>query len=278
MNNATVEKSIFPREETLEGFLLKITKQAGDIAGRLFGKGIGKDTKKDVMDYVTEADRAANRHIVSAIQKRYPKDGIISEEAEAINPFASRKWIVDPLDGTISFTRNIPGFATMVAVTEDGVFLSAAVYNPITGQLFSTRKGGGAFLNGERIFCSNPSELDGTIGATTLRLTNNTSRERKFFWDNFTDIWGSKNTFLYSGWSAGLAAMLVACGQADWYVRFNNKIWDVAPLVLILAEAGCTVTDIDGQPYPLTPNSHIVAAPPSIHEEILALARRTILL
>src|SRR5882762_1685625 len=142
---------------------------------------------------VTQADREAERAIVELLGRAFPDYGVLGEEFGG----AGRRdicWIIDPIDGTKNFVRRIPVWATLIALEEHGEITVGVIHNPVTGDLFSARRGGGAFLNGERIQVSGASELGrsflvhaglGTVRRAGrwnefIRLSDATERQRGF--------------------------------------------------------------------------------------------------
>jgi histidinol-phosphatase len=176
------------------------------------------------------------------------------------------RWIIDPIDGTKNFVRRVPLWATLIALEEHGEITVGVVYNPVTGDLYTARRGDGAFLNGERLHVSGETSLSrafllhaglGTVRHAGrwdefMRLVDATERQRGF---------GD-----YSGYS------LVAEGKAEIYAELDLKPWDLAPCKLLVEEAGGRFTDWDGQPTIYTGTA--LATNGRLHDAALALLRR----
>jgi fructose-1,6-bisphosphatase/inositol monophosphatase family enzyme len=130
-------------------------RQGGRLALQYFG-AVEADRKAD-HSYVTEADHAVQAMLLEAIARRFSTDAVISEETQA-DPkrhgaiaTAKRCWVVDPIDGTRSFTRGFPGFCISLALLESGMPVVGLIYSPLTDHVYSAVAGGGAFLNGKNI-------------------------------------------------------------------------------------------------------------------------------
>ena len=130
---------------------------AGEIALRYYRTGFDVTLKPDQTP-VTQADREAERAIVEIVTRAFPSHGILGEEDGARGDQAVR-WIIDPIDGTRNFVRRIPVWATLIALEEHGTVTVGVIHNPVTGELAAARRGGGAYLNGERLRVSDVDDL-----------------------------------------------------------------------------------------------------------------------
>src|SRR5262249_44807519 len=111
---------------------------------------------------VTQADRDAERAIVEILCRAFPDFGVLGEEFGGAGSRGTR-WIIDPIDGTKNFVRRVPLWATLIALEEHGEITVGVVHNPVTGDLYTARRGHGAFLNGERLQVSGESRLSGAF-------------------------------------------------------------------------------------------------------------------
>ena len=136
---------------------------AGEIALRYFRTDLTVETKAD-RSPVTEADRACERRIVEILREAFPDYGFCGEEMGEQAGRASKRWIIDPIDGTKSFIRGIPFFATLIALEEEGEVTVGVVHAPATGELLYARKGEGAFDEaGKRLRVSDESRLSAAM-------------------------------------------------------------------------------------------------------------------
>jgi histidinol-phosphatase len=211
---------------------------------------------------VTQADREAEQAIVSILGRAFPHWGFLGEEFGEAGP-ADPRWIIDPIDGTKNFVRGIPVWAVLIALEEKGEVTTGVVLNPVSGELFTARRGDGAFANGERIRVSGCERMrEATVlhaGLTLLR--------RRSWWDGFlrlVDAAGRTRGFGdYYGYG------LVAAGKAEVYVEVDLKPWDIAPVKILVEEAGGRLTDFAGRPTIY--DGHVVASNGRLHDEALAL-------
>jgi len=225
----------------MDAFIKQITKEAGEVVGKKFGKIGVKYTKKDSKDVVTEADLAANKIITDAIKKKYPAHSIISEETGEELTNSEYCWIIDPLDGTLNFATNVPLFGTMVGLAHKGEMILAAMYFPMTKELLYAKRGKGAFLNGKRIHCSEQKKREESYGIIDVHVSKNAAVIALLSKYNSKGI-----CYVGAFGSAAVDVLYVATGRRDWVFIRHSAIWDRAMGALILEEAGCKVTKPDG--------------------------------
>src|SRR2546428_7279915 len=130
---------------------------AGRVAMKYYSAGFEITLKPDATP-VTQADREAERTTVADLGRAFPDYGVLGEEFGGSGNVSTR-WIIDPIDGTKDFVRRIPIWATLIALEERGEITLGVIHNPVTGELYTARRGGGAFLHGERISVSGGSDL-----------------------------------------------------------------------------------------------------------------------
>ena len=134
-----------------QNFAENLARKAGELLLKKFGKS-KIVIEKGSSDFATDADLASEKLIIREIKKHFPDDGIIAEETAFENcESKTDNWIVDPLDGTKNFHFGIPFWCVSIALQREGKSVAGVVFAPISNQLFSARKGGGAKLNGKRI-------------------------------------------------------------------------------------------------------------------------------
>lgn len=254
----------------MEQFIKIIVKKAGAEIIKRFGKIGAKYTKAHVHDTVTEADLASNRVLVNAIQKRYPSHGIVSEETGEYQKGAEYVWIIDPLDGTNNFARGIPLFGVMAAVARGGDIEYGAIYDPIHDQFLFAKRGKGAFLNNKKIHCSKTKIWSESNGFTSCWMKPKTMRvNQKLLESNAKNQWS-----LYRAlWSIAIETIYVASGKCDWLISTSGGVWDYAAPPFILKEAGCVVTNFQGEPWRLR-QKDLVAATPALHSKILEIIQK----
>ncbi len=223
-------------------------------------------TKTSASDLVTEADLVANTIFTEAIQKTFPSHGLVTEESPATGTDREYVWIVDPLDGTRNFFTGTPLFGIMAALTRQGVVTHAAICHPATNDLYVAVRGQGATKNGQSIHCSETNVFVHSFGC----LNANFTAKRRPVLQKFLAVLDDQPFWATGFGSVAIAAGYVADGRRDWYFNTGGGIWDFAATALILAEAGCTVTDLNGQPWTLE-SKNLVAANPAMHPQLLSI-------
>lgn len=223
--------------------LEKIIREAGDIAMRYF-----KDldniaiTKKSSRDLVTDADVAVEAYLKEALYKAYPEYGFWGEESGQSDDQSSR-WIVDPIDGTHSFSRGQYFWSISVALEIDQELVAGSVYAPALDDLYIAAKGEGASKNGQSITVSAEASLADSMIATGFACLRSYLEDNNL--DRFARV-AQKTTGQRRFGSAAMDLCLVADGQVDAFWEQELNLYDVAAGALIAQEAGGTVTDFKG--------------------------------
>ncbi len=221
--------------------------------------------KKGRIDLATQADFESEKKIHSVIQKSFPRDSFLEEESGKTAGSSGRVWIVDPIDGTINFSHGIPWFAVSIALMEKDEVVLGVVLNPLTGEVFSAKKGLGAFLNNKPIFVSKTKTLLESVVSTGFPYERGVLAEKTI--QSLSNIVGQVQGPRVFG-SAVLDYCLVARGDLDGFFEYKNFPWDAAAGMLLVQEAGGIVTDFDGKKA--TPFSgSFVASNSIIHNELL---------
>jgi myo-inositol-1(or 4)-monophosphatase len=252
-------------------FAIETARAAGAILRAEFDRPKQISYKGEV-DIVTESDKRSEALIVERLRKSYPAHGIIAEEGGGTSnaPGAASPamcWHVDPLDGTTNFAHGYPCFAVSIGLAENGRPIAGVVLNPVTDELFSAARGEGSFLNGKRIHVSAVEKL-----AVSLVATGFPTHQRKrsaninYYWAFTLRSHGVRRDG-----AAAIDLCSVACGRFDAYWEFGLKSWDSAAGVVIVEEAGGTVTDLNGEPYVLG-GAHVLATNGLVHNEVREVA------
>ncbi len=223
--------------------LESIVREAGVIAMRYF-KDL--DTvgviKKSPRDLVTDADVAVEAFLKDALEKAYPQYGFWGEESgQTANQ--TNRWIVDPIDGTHSFSKGQYFWSISVALEIEGNLVAGAVYAPALDDLYIAEKGKGANKNGKAIVVSSESSLASSMIATGFACLRSYLQENNL--KRFCRI-AEETTGQRRFGSAAMDLCLVADGQVDAFWEQELNLYDVAAGALIAKEAGATVTDFKG--------------------------------
>jgi histidinol-phosphatase len=234
---------------------------AGAVALRYFRTDLQVERKADFSP-VTVADREAEQAAVALLKEAYPSHGILGEEYGA-HGGDGPKWIIDPIDGTKSFIRGIPFFATLVALEEDGEITTGAVYAPALDDLLYAQKGQGAF---DRNGPLRVSRIDTVRRAMLVFGGAGVLRNRGYWpaYERLVDASGRQR-----GYGDYFGYTFIARGQAEAMIDVDLKPWDLAALKIIIEEAGGRFTDFSGQATAY--GGSAIASNGLVHDEIRAL-------
>ncbi|MDG2050612.1 MAG: inositol monophosphatase family protein [Myxococcota bacterium] len=183
---------------------------------------------------VTEADRAAERIIRQTLRESYPDHGLLGEEygdAEA-GPEDAPRWIIDPIDGTISFSRGIPLFGTLLALTVEGQPVVGVIDLPALGERYVATRGGGCRRNGQPVFCSKSADLHRSIVSTGDPICFELAGRRPLF-ERIT-----REVPLVRGYTDAFGHAQTISGGIDAMVDCDLNPWDAAATQLLAIEAG----------------------------------------
>jgi histidinol-phosphatase len=211
---------------------------AAELTMKYYRSGVEVTLKSDASP-VTQADREAEQVIREIIGRAFPDHGFLGEEHGAEGSSEVR-WIIDPIDGTRNFVRHIPMWAVLIGFEERGRITAGVMLNPVTGDLYTARAGGGAFANGERIRVSEIGDLaEAHFLHAALGLVRRTA-----YWEGFVrliDATGRQRGFGdYYGYA------LVGEGKGEIYAETDLQPWDLAAGKIIVEEAGGRFTDLAG--------------------------------
>ena len=216
-----------------------VARQAGEIAMRYYRTGIAHEDKPDDSP-VTRADRECEQFIAGELERAFPSDGLLGEEGAQKPAPSGRRWIIDPIDGTRDFVRGIPTWSVLIGLEAEGEVVAGFACMPALGDLFWASRGGGAFVNGERMHASAIASVNRAVAC----------------FDSLTSAAGQPFAARLLDWMASfwavrslggcLDALMVARGQAEIWIETAGKPWDFAPLKIIAEEAGARFCDYQG--------------------------------
>lgn len=260
-------------EDLLESAIY-YAKNAGEWLIQLMNRPIHMKKKINKSDLVTEVDIKIEEHLCKFIRKDFPDHWILSEEDSAqgskksLSPLSKGYgWIIDPIDGTTNFIHKIPHFAISIGIVKDGLPVCGVVYNPMTKDLYSAKINSGAFLNGERIQVGTEKDISDSLLATGFPAydwKSNSDLVKRM--DNIVGV--SRSVRIIG--AASLDLCMVASGQLTGFFHDGLHPWDVAAGIIILQEAGGTVTNRQGQEYRLGEHT-LVASNSRIQEALVTL-------
>ena len=245
---------------------------AGELLMQGFHQSFTIDQKPGIHNLVTEWDKRSEKLLISLIQTQYPNHAILAEESGLHDTPSQITWVIDPLDGTVNFAHGIPVFCVSIAVCHLGEPICAAIYQPITHELFTAQKGLGARLNGTLIHSSSVSDLQSALLATGFPYNVQ---------ENPLQCIEKLSSVLHLGLpirrlgSAALDLCYTAAGRYDGYFESSLEPWDIAAGKLILQESGGKLTDFFGNDRPTLSKNSVLATNGIIHEQMLHLLRQT---
>lgn len=239
-----------------------------DVIRQAFGRFVVPEMKGSV-NPVTEVDRAAEQAVLDVIEALRPQDAILSEERGGRIEPVGRRWIVDPLDGTVNFVHGIPQVSTSVGLWDGAVPMAGAVIDVTRGEVFSAAKGEGAYLGDSSIRVSSRTNLAECVIATGFPY------DRDVHALAYTGVMGqvmARARDVRRLGSAALDLAWVACGRVDGFWEYGLHPWDVAAGLLLVHEAGGMSADLDTVPATVMSTDFILAAP-GIAEQLVSLIR-----
>lgn len=266
-------------------FAVELARSAAGVVLRYYGN-VARQTKTHAAttaEAVTEADRATQRHIVEALRKRYPNDGLVGEENDTGDAITfecrdpmGRNWVIDPIDGTNNFIAGLGAFAVCIGLLDRGEPVMGVVYDVTRDLCYAAARGEGAWCGSKRILALDTPLTDSSVIMLTSNLIDKTGRcptwATNFLWQTSwkTRILGS----------AALEATQVAAGVAHAAITVNGKLWDIAAPAAIVREAGGVITDLVGNPiFPFNLSQYagakvpFVAAGPAGHAQMIKYMR-----
>jgi len=218
-------------------------------------------------DFVSDADRAAEKAVIDCIHKHYPDHAILAEESGASGD-SDTVWIIDPLDGTTNYLHGFPVWAVSIGVQEKGRMEHGVVYDPLRQELFTASRGQGAQVDGHKIRVSGLQDLQRALIGTGFPF-----RDADMEITPYMNIL-SKTILNTSGVRrAGAAALdmcYVAAGRLDAYFETGLSPWDLAAGALIVREAGGIVSGLDGSENFLE-TGHVLTGTPRIYRDFAKL-------
>ena len=256
--------------------LLKVMSDAARKAARGLNRDFGElaelqVAKKAPADFVSAADLKAEQAIFEALEKARPGYGFLGEERGMIEGTdKTHTWIVDPLDGTTNFLHAIPHFAINIALQREGAIVAAVTYNPVTNELFWAEKGKGCFLNDKRLRVAARTRMEEAVLATGIPFMGH--GQHATFLKELHQV-SQRVAGVRRFGSAALDLAWVAAGRYDGYWERDLSKWDLAAGILLVTEAGGTVTNANGDEDVLGTGS-VVAATLEIHPQLLERLRQ----
>lgn len=245
-----------------------LAREAGKICLELQGH-LGDVKYKSVKDVVTVADVTSEKLIVEGLRAAFPTHSIRTEEAGVIEGSDPRyRWIIDPVDGTVNFSRGIPLWGISIALHFEGKPLVAVVNLPKLGELFTATRGRGAFMNGNPIHVSresNPTHAIVSNGDFNVGEVSKINAQNSWNFAREAETFERVKCF----GSAVIEGCFTACGRLDCFVMTMSYPWDIAAIALLVEEAGGKSTHIDGTEMLFVDAEQVAFSNGLLHETLI---------
>ncbi len=246
---------------------INAAKLAGKYTRKNFGQlSMSHISAKDRNDFVTVVDRESEKMIAAFLRRRFPSDEILGEEGTLETGSSGRRWIIDPLDGTLNFIHSFPIFAISIGLVDEAdEGLVGAIYQPMQKELFTAEKGRGAFMNNHRIRVTKNFRSERLLLATGFpyKIYDHLDKYIELFKDVLVNTAGIRRPG-----SAAIDLAYVACGRFDGFWEYGLNSWDIAAGAIIVKEAGGIVTDFKGDDDYLK-SGNIIATNGKMHAWLL---------
>ncbi len=248
-------------------FAIKATQASSKTTLGYFAQSINYQCKDDGTP-VTIADRNCETHLRNQIQAAYPNDSILGEEFDSVQGSSGYEWVIDPIDGTISFVQGVPLYGTMLGCIKDGQPILGVIVMPALNETVYAAKGLGCWHTTKnsapkRVHVSTNDKIDESIINTTSMSYFTTEPQRDLY--NTLDQ-ASKYT---RGWSDCYGFVLLATGRVDAIIEPFLNLWDYAAAIPIIQESGAIWSDFANNQSLDT--VEMIAANPQIHAQIMDL-------
>ncbi|MBS0418340.1 MAG: inositol monophosphatase [Proteobacteria bacterium] len=251
--------------------LLNIAVKAARAAGEVIVRSLNRlesltITSKGRNDFVSEVDHAAEAEIIKVIRKNYPSHAFLAEESGRTGE-SDTIWIIDPLDGTTNFLHGFPTFAVSIACQIKGKLEHGVVYDPMSQELFTASRGGGAHLDNRRIRVSKQRGLEGALIGTGFPYRANAK-----YLDSYLLMLRAvmeHTAGVRRPGSAALDLAYVAAGRTDAFWEIGLAPWDTAAGTLLIQEAGGRIGTLTGGEY--TQGGNVLAGSPKVYAALVEL-------
>ena len=240
-------------------FAERAARAAGGVLMTYYGRAPeGLASKTSATDPVSDADREAERVIRELLSAERPDDGLVGEEGSRIEG-GGRRWIVDPLDGTVNFLYGLRAWGVSIALEDEDGLAVGVIFNPVSGECFAAERGRGATMSGRPIHVTDCRSLDHAMVSTGFSYESERRAEQAAV---LIELLPRIRDLRRAG-AAALDLAYVAAGRVDAFYERGLKRWDEAAGLLLVHEAGGVTADLDGEPHGV-----VAAATPELLQEL----------
>jgi myo-inositol-1(or 4)-monophosphatase len=221
-------------------------------------------------DYATEVDIAVENVIVAAIQAEFPTDKVLAEEGHSNTPIGmERIWIIDPICGTNNLGRGISIYCSNIALADAGQLVASCVVDHSCGDILYSVGDGKVFLNGDPLPPA-PKGLGITIDADPGSL-GDMDKAIKSRYCRFLEKLLIETDYFPIGLNSSITFLYTAMGKVDGFINMSAHPWDMCAAMFLMQQAGCTISDLEGNPWQITTDGTIAALDPVVHRTLLEL-------
>ncbi|XP_061878879.1 inositol monophosphatase 1 [Entelurus aequoreus] len=247
-------------------------------AGQVVREAVQSVHKKAVMvksssvDLVTETDQKVEKLIIQSVKEKFPKHSFIGEESVAAGEVCTLTdnptWIIDPIDGTTNFVHTYPYVGVSIGFSVNKQVEFGVVYSCLQDQMFTARRGKGAFCNGEPLQVSNQQDIHQALIAAEFGSNRDVQTVEKIF-SSLKKVVSIPVHGVRGAGSAAINMCLVASGCVEAYYEIGMHVWDIAAGSLIVSEAGGVVMDVEGGPLDLMSRRVLAANNQKVAERLV---------
>lgn len=252
--------------------MINIAIEAAKTAGKILKQNVGKVREIQLKEgesknLVTEIDKRSEECILTLLRRHYPNHEFLAEESGMQKGGSPEyRWVIDPLDGTTNFTHGFPVFCVSIALEHNGEIILGVIYDPNFDELFTAEKGKGAYLNGKRMHVSRHSALKQSLLVTGFpyNIVDNPNKAI----ERFIHFLMNAQAVRRMG-SAAIDLAYVAAGRYEGFWEVDLNPWDMAAGVLLVTEAGGTVSSFSGDKFSIY-TKEILASNGLVHSEMIS--------
>jgi len=277
-------------QKDLAALVSPIMHEAGKLLLSYYHQRLNWKEKEGDNGFVTEADIASENFLIQSLTSIIPGASFFAEESGKSEGQSDYCWVIDPLDGTTNFAHGLPYFCISIALTHKNVPVFGVIYQPLLNELFYAQKGKGAWLNEAQLSVN----LSGACGRTQIKTESSEFLTESFLKKSIIAIglpYAKNEEYAYileNTWTiareayairhfgaVALDIAYVAAGRLDGVIFSNLGWWDAAAGMVILSEAGGTITDFQGNQVGLGYRSFIGAGSGEAHQRLLNTLKTT---
>jgi myo-inositol-1(or 4)-monophosphatase len=241
----------------------RAARAAGEVLMSYYGRAPeGLASKTSATDPVSDADREAERVIRELLEAERPDDALVGEEGSHSSGDSGRRWVVDPLDGTVNFLYGLRAWGVSIALEDEDGLAVGVVFNPVSRECFAAERGKGATLDGRPIHVTDCRSLDSAMVATGFSYESKRRAEQA---QVLVQLLPRIRDLRRAG-AAALDLAYVAAGRIDAFYERGLKPWDEGAGRLLVHEAGGLTADLEGEPHGV-----VAAGTPELLDELQPL-------